>query len=166
MIRRLRAAELGRPVAAVGRAMPVEELSQALGTELPGQPGAAASPAVVTLGPAVEDEVRRLMRSGRLTRAHALDQAGNLLLAQATRELCRDLSGAWLSPGCHGLPLTLIPMIADLAGAREVEVEVLPSGMLRPEKSVAGFILHGVTQPLVCLGCASPICPWSAAGDG
>jgi hypothetical protein len=121
-------------------------------------------PVVVTLGPGCEEEVRALSSAGRLHEAYQLDQAGNARLGAATVLAAREVGGVWLAPGCHGLPLSLIPWIAAAAGAAEVGVTVLASGMLLPEKSVAGLVALGGRRPAGCGTCASTVCPWRGAG--
>lgn len=127
--------------------------------------GEAVVAVVVTLGPELEEEVRRLFQAGRLHEAYCLDEAGTALLGQAAEAVRREVGGVWLAPGCHGLPLSLIPELVRLADGAEVGVEVLASGMLRPEKSVAGLILKGTGRwPAACAECASAVCPWRGKG--
>lgn len=145
-----RAANLACPLAVAGEAGE-------------GQPRAV----VVTLGLGVEEEVRRLGLAGRMGEALLLDAAGNALLAAACREAATRLTGsskewAWLAPGCGDHPISLVPEVVREAGAGAVGVEVLPGGMLRPEKTVAGWIVEGPgAGPELCPGCASPVCPWA-----
>lgn len=140
-----RAAELAEPRAGTGESTP--------------------QAAVVTLGAALEAEVRRLFREGHATKALLLDSAGNLVLAAATREVCRRLNGTWLSLGCHGLPLSLMPELAADAG-RQAGVRVLPGGMLFPEKTVVGLVVSELAElPAGCRRCTSEICPWRSGGE-
>lgn len=168
-----RAAELARPAAAVGEGWTLRDLAQtpeirgaleAVGPQNPDGGGDLSRPvwpALVTLGPAVEEEVARLMRDGRLHEAYCLDEAGTALLGRAAQELCRRLGGVWLAPGCHGLPLSLVPLVWRLSGAGEAGVEVRPSGMLEPVKSVAGLVLPGAGRLSACAACLSQVCPWA-----
>ncbi len=126
-----------------------------------GPPDRRAQAVVVSLGPALEEEVRHLVAAGKAAEGLCLDAAGSAWLAEATREVSRRLEGVWLAPGCHALPLSLVPRIAAAAGSAGIGVEVLPSGMLRPEKSVAGWVVRGTgRRPPACATCASPVCPW------
>lgn len=154
-----RAAALAVPRAVTRLVGPQAALGRLLSPELTGTREVWA--AVVTLGPALEEEVRRLFAEGKAGEGLCLDGAGNAVLAETVREVGRRLNGVWLAPGCHAVPLSLVPEVAAAAGSGEIGVEVLPSGMLRPEKSVAGWVMPGATQhPPACEGCTSPICPW------
>jgi hypothetical protein len=164
------AARLAAPVAAAGPAWDAGDLADAAGAAAGGAACILAAgardlvPVVVTLGPGLEDEVRALTAGGQFHAAFRLDEAGNSLLGEAAVETARRLGGVWLAPGCHGLPLSLVPGIAAAAGAAEAGVTVLASGMLRPEKSVAGLVAVGGRRPAGCETCASAVCPWRGAG--
>ncbi|MDI6869735.1 MAG: hypothetical protein QME79_00005, partial [Bacillota bacterium] len=154
-----RAAATAEPRAAVG----LVDRGAALWPRLPPELAEAevVQAAVVTLGGALEEEVRRLFQGGRAAEGLYLDAAGNALLRAATREVCCCLEGVWLAPGCPGVPLPLLPEIAVAAGCWRIGVETLPSGMLKPGKSVAGLIVRGAgVWPPACDSCTSPVCPW------
>jgi hypothetical protein len=146
--------------------LPEQALRRAAALAVPraavGGPGRRVQAAVVSLGPALEEEVRRLIAAGKTAEGLCLDAAGSAWLAEAVREVARRLKGVWLAPGCQARPLSLVPRIAAAAGSATIGVEVLPSGMLRPEKSVAGWVVRGRgRRPRACAVCASPVCPWS-----
>ncbi|HHW13414.1 MAG TPA: hypothetical protein GXX28_00590 [Firmicutes bacterium] len=160
-----RAADLAEPRAAAGPyTVEVEDDGRRALERISGK--ATPLAVVVTVGEAVEAEVRRLFGEGRATEALLLDTAGNLVLGTATREACQRLEGVWLSPGCHELPFSLLPSLVAAAEGGAAGVQLLPGGMLSPEKTVAGLAVKAAGErPPGCRCCASAVCPWRGGGE-
>lgn len=182
-------ARLARPVAAVTELAPGagglwERLAA---THLDG----AAWGAVValTLGPELEETIRTRLLAGDLAAGVWLEAAGNAVLAAGTAlmrgalqtvlaadhpgEVAPDL--LWVAPGCHGLPVELLPELATAAGGEAAGVVPLPGGGLAPGKSVAGLFIRpaasaageGLRRRLArsCAGCAAGWCPGRIVGS-
>jgi hypothetical protein len=94
--------------------------------------------AVVSAGPEVEREVDRLWAADHVDEAYFLDRYAAAVVERLAREL-----GPYRSPGCGDLPFeeqpTLFAHIASLAR----DVEMLPSGMLRPRHSLLAVVPVG-----------------------
>jgi hypothetical protein len=110
--------------------------------------------AAITAGSEVEEEVDKLWQSDRVDEAYFLDR----LAAGVVERLASDL-GPHRSPGYPGFPLeeqhALFAHLAPLSP----EIEILPSGMLKPKNSLLGiFSLAGHAARNPCSSCGLPRC--------
>lgn len=110
--------------------------------------------AAITAGSEVESEIAKLWESDRVDEAYFLDR----LAAGIVERLAKEL-GPHESPGYAGFPLeeqhALFAELAPLAP----EIEILPSGMLRPRNSLLGiFPLEGRESANPCFRCGLPRC--------
>ena len=85
--------------------------------------------AAITAGSEVEDEVAKLWREERVDEAYFLDR-----LAAAVVEHLAASFGNGRSPGHKGFPIEDQPKLYALV--EPMEIELLPSGMLRPVHSI------------------------------
>jgi hypothetical protein len=94
--------------------------------------------AVVSAGPEVEREIDRRWAEDRVDEAYFLDRYAAAVVERLAREL-----GPRQSPGCGPLPFerqhTLFAHVAPIAR----DVEMLPSGMLRPRHSLLALVTPG-----------------------
>lgn len=94
--------------------------------------------AIVSAGPEVEREVDRLWAADHVDEAYFLDRYAAAVVERLAREL-----GPYRSPGCGSLPFdeqqTLFAHVAPLA----LDVEMLPSGMLKPRHSLLAIVPRG-----------------------
>jgi len=103
--------------------------------------------AVCTIGPALEERVEKLARSGRSTRAMVLDAIGSAaaeaaadasngsICAEAFRE--GRAPGARRSPGYDRWPVAEQRLLFDVLRPEEVGVTLTASCMMTPRKSVS-----------------------------
>jgi hypothetical protein len=123
---------------------------------------------LVTLGAAWSEAVAACFRRDEPLRGYLLDDIGTTLLERLSRRLeamarlsahRRGLqAGSPRQPGQPGLPLSAQPLLAELAEARSIGIEVTATGMLAPVKSLSMIIGigHGLprwTQKDACLEC-------------
>jgi hypothetical protein len=85
--------------------------------------------AAITAGFEVEDQVAKLWASERVDEAYFLDR----LAAAVVEHLAASL-GNGRSPGHRGFPLEEQPRL--FAQLEPLEIEILPSGMLKPKNSL------------------------------
>jgi cobalamin-dependent methionine synthase I len=104
---------------------------------------------LVTAGAELERRGAELARLGRTAEALLLDAAGSAAAEEAADRLCALVVGAApepgtserlacrFSPGYGDWPLAAQRLLFDLLPCAEVGVELLPSMMMRPRKSVS-----------------------------
>lgn len=123
---------------------------------------------LVTLGPALEEEVSRLSSAGQLTRALLLDAVGSAAAEATADALTLHLLGepsCRVSPGYGDWPLErqaeLFALLPDTLG-----VDLRPSMLMLPRKSVSFALLPGANQPLRsgCASCALLTCRMRRSG--
>ncbi len=116
----------------------------------------AAAPEVVlmvyTIGPALEARVAELTPADPAS-GFALDVVGSLAVTHVGKtgyslieELARDRGVAAsipLNPGTSHWPMSGQALVARLASAGEIGVEALPSGILKPFKTIAFAVALG-----------------------
>ncbi len=105
-----------------------------------------------TIGPALETRVAELTSLDPAS-GFALDVIGSLAVTQVGKtgyslieELARDRGVAAsipLNPGTSHWPMSGQALVARLAGADEIGVEALPSGILKPFKTIAFAVALG-----------------------
>jgi hypothetical protein len=105
---------------------------------------------VITIGPRLENRVREYSASGTALRGMLLDGVGSAAVDAVARECYRmvaeELSGegaqvsSMMSPGMAGFPLTEQSKVLDLAGAREIGVVLMASGIMVPRKSTSRVV--------------------------
>ena len=114
-------------------------------------PAALVQIGVVTIGPGLEREVRRLNQAGDLYTGYVLDCVGVALLAEVGKALDRTAENAailrgWgvgnrLAPGSlAGWELKDQPVLAGLLSLEQIGVSTNDSGVLYPHKSATSFI--------------------------
>jgi hypothetical protein len=102
---------------------------------------------VCTIGPALEDRMAALFAAGEPLQALALDGAGTAAVGQLAGmvgvRICdeattRGLSvGMRASPGQEGWPITQQRVLFDLVPAGKIGVQLTPSCLMLPRKSVS-----------------------------
>jgi len=114
-----------------------------------GAPAAVLVLGLVTAGDGLERESAELARLGRSAEALLLDAAGSAAAEEAADRLCARVVGAApalespervacrVSPGYGDWPLAAQPRLFDLLPHAEIGVELLPSLMMRPRKSIS-----------------------------
>jgi hypothetical protein len=110
--------------------------------------------AAITAGSEVEEEIAKLWQSDRVDEAYFLDR----LAAGVVERIASEL-GPHRSPGYAGFPLeeqhALFAHVAPLSP----EIEILPSGMLKPKNSLLGiFSLDERAARNPCTSCGLPRC--------
>jgi cobalamin-dependent methionine synthase I len=105
---------------------------------------------VITIGPKLENRVKEYSASGTALRGMLLDGVGSAAVDAVARECYRmvaeELSGegaqvsSMMSPGMAGFPLTEQSKVLDLAGAREIGVVLMASGIMVPRKSTSRVV--------------------------
>ena len=117
----------------------------------------ARAPAVVlmlfTIGPRLEERVAELGKAGDLPTAFVLDMVGSKALGSVGEKgygLIEEMAKARntrasipLNPGTSHWPMSGQRLLADLVGAKEIGVEALDSGVLRPFKTIAFAVALG-----------------------
>ena len=144
---------------------------------------------LVTIGFDLERRVTELIAQGETTRALLLDAAGSAAAEEAADDLERRIhGGAWradrgharrtarrVSPGYGTWPITAQRALFDLLPHGEIQVELLPSCLMTPRKSVSFAIWIGEReargagpgdaagsegQVARCALCDMPTCPY------
>ena len=142
-------------------------------------PGCELAAGLVTIGPALEQRITRLLADGETTRALLLDAAGSAAAEEAAAELERRILAARgaeagraarrFSPGYGRWPVTAQRELLALLPHQEIGVRLLPSCLMAPRKSVS-FALWlgnegrppqggGVPVP-GCRECGLAFCPY------
>lgn len=117
--------------------------------ELAAPDGERLAVAVVSAGPEVEREIDRRWAENRVDEAYFLDRYAAAVVERLARAL-----GPHQSPGCGTLPFehqqTLFAHVAAIAD----DVEMLPSGMLKPRHSLLALVKPGaVDHGIPCQQC-------------
>lgn len=135
-------------------------------------PRAALALGLVTIGPALEREVSRLLARGETTRALLLDAVGSAAVEEAAdllegRMRERVIGGSSragtasrrFSPGYGRWPLTAQPALFALVPHAEIHVDLLPSCIMSPRKSVSFAVWLGPgDDPHAPEGCRARRC--------
>jgi hypothetical protein len=111
-------------------------------------PAAALVLGLVTAGQGIEEKSAELARAGRTAQALVLDAAGSAAAEEAADRLCALIVGesaeapserlsCRVSPGYGDWPLAAQSRFFALVPGTEVGVELLPSLMMKPRKSVS-----------------------------
>jgi hypothetical protein len=110
--------------------------------------------AAITAGSEVEEEVDELWRSDRVDEAYFLDRLAAAVVERIASEL-----GPHRSPGYGGFPLEEQQALFAQFAPLSPEIEILPSGMLKPKNSLLGiFSLAGRAARNPCSSCGLPRC--------
>jgi len=114
-----------------------------------GAPAAVIVLGLATAGDGLERRSAELARLGRSAEALLLDAAGSAAAEEAADRLCArvvaaapapessDRVSCRVSPGYGDWPLAAQPRLFDLLPHAEIGVELLPSLMMRPRKSIS-----------------------------
>jgi hypothetical protein len=131
---------------------------------------------LVTAGDAIEESARWLAQQGRATEAVLMDAAGSAAAEEAANRLsarivesCGESEAAApevpcrLSPGYGRWGLTSQRALFELLPHRELGIELLPSLLMVPRKSISFAIWLGATERpdtglAGCAGCALVRC--------
>ena len=102
----------------------------------------------------MDAQVELLWFQDRVDEAYFLDRYAAAVVEAVARSL-----GSYRSPGTGGMPFedqfTLFAQIAPLSP----EMEILPSGMLKPKNSLLALITDDARRhENVCMGCDMPGC--------
>ena len=107
----------------------------------------ARVPAVVlmlfTIGPRLEERVAELGKAGDLPTAFVLDMVGSKALGSVGEKGRHTRASIPLNPGTSHWPMSGQRLLAELVGAKEIGVEALDSGVLRPFKTIAFAVALG-----------------------
>ena len=106
---------------------------------------------MVTIGPALEDEVKRLIDKGDAARGFILDAIGsetadecaNVLHRKILRELARERGfriTPRFSPGYGNWPLTVQKELLQVCGGDLIGISVNSSSLMIPRKSVSAIL--------------------------
>jgi len=123
---------------------------------------------VATAGPELVEMAQEAMRAGDMLGGLALDALGSALAEAMVQRLAQDLRGRLkpgeaatlpYSPGYCGIPLSDQRKLFHLVDASRVGVELLPSLVMRPLKSVSGLIGIGGAERVRALGNPCERCP-------
>ena len=123
---------------------------------------------ICTVGLKLEQEVSACFERNERLEGLLLDGIGTSAMDSLAQKACRFMSRmAWkqgrqasssLSPGMPGFPMSEQWHLFELAPAREIGVNLTPSGMMVPRKSLSMVIgigpeMNTWTQPEVCVRC-------------
>lgn len=123
-----------------------------------------------TIGAAWSEAVKASFQCGNALDGYLLDEIGTAVLERLSLRLeavirmdarARGLeAGSPIEPGHAGLPLTLQPMLAELAQAESAGIRVSSGGMISPPKSISMLIgigqgLQRWTRAQACRECPS-----------
>ncbi|MBI4604086.1 MAG: hypothetical protein HY721_19185 [Planctomycetes bacterium] len=123
---------------------------------------------VATAGSEISELATEAMRSGDALGGLVLGAVGSMAAEGATDALIEDLRGRIgpgealtlrYSPGYCGLSLHQQRTIFDLVDAAQVGVELLPSMIMRPLKSVSGLVGIGPADAVSARGSPCDRCP-------
>ncbi len=114
-------------------------------------PARLAQISVITLGPEIDRLRKDLGKKGQSFRSYVLDTAGILALkniGQSVNQIAENEAvrrgwkvGYRMSPGsCTGWPLKDQRPLCDLLPLKDIGVQIIPSDMLSPLKSVAALV--------------------------
>ncbi len=108
---------------------------------------------ICTIGPELESRVNELMKGGELARGVVLDAVGSEMAEAAAQVLDQrmeaeearadQVAGARFSPGYGTWELEGQQWVFDMLDARGIGVELSPSMMMRPRKSVSFAVNFG-----------------------
>lgn len=114
---------------------------------LKSRPGLELALGLVTIGFALERRVTDLLTRGETTRALLLDAAGSAAAEETADELERCIHTRRVprrfSPGYGAWPLSAQQALFELLPHEEIEVQLLPSCLMAPRKSVSFAVWLG-----------------------
>jgi hypothetical protein len=136
-------------------------------TEVPGflQGARLKYVGIATIGSGLEKKVGELFQSGEPTEAYILDVIGSLAITRLGNRLWEDIKrdaaqkglkkGIRRTPGCQGIDLKSQGWILEQMGNRDVHVDITPSYMMKPRKSLSFLARFGGTMKgcFSCVGC-------------
>jgi hypothetical protein len=120
---------------------------------------------IATIGSGLEKKVGELFEAGKPTEAYILDVIGSLASTKTGNRLWEEIKqdagrkgfkgGIRRTPGCQAIDLAAQGWILDQLGDRDVHVEITPSYMMIPRKSLSFLARFGGTlrSSLSCVGC-------------
>jgi len=131
---------------------------------------------VCTIGPKLEEKVTDYLERSEPLSGLLLDGIGSAAVDSLAQEVCKLImheaslrgyqTGSPLSPGMPGFPISEQWRLFELVPAEEIGVNLTPSGMMVPRKSVSMVIGIGLqmttwTQAEVCARCnLKETCPY------
>ena len=131
---------------------------------------------VCTIGPKLEEKVRRYSMKGETLRAMLLDGIGSAAVDALVERACQFIAdiastrglqaSSPIYPGMPGLPLSEQRRLLKLVPAQEIGVSLTRSGMMVPLKSISMVIGLGAQMPFwskaaVCTQChLNETCPY------
>jgi len=108
----------------------------------------------ITAGREVDDKVARLWDDGRVDEAYFLDRYAAAVVEQLAVAL-----GAFESPGNGNIPFEEQWRLFERIRPLSPEMELLPSGMLKPKNSLLAVLSTGtVISSNPCVRCGRPRC--------
>ncbi len=132
-------------------------------------PAREALVSVCTIGPALEEQVQRLLAEGRLFEGYLLDTAGVIALVAAGEPIGRIVEEeaarrGWgisraLSPGSlAGWTINEQRTLCELLDLSAIGVAITDAGILSPKKSGAGLVGIGPDYTAKCVGSTCHLC--------
>ncbi|MBI5375819.1 MAG: hypothetical protein HZA77_10310 [Candidatus Schekmanbacteria bacterium] len=129
--------------------------------------------ALVTIGPALEEEADKLQKDGEYTRAMILDAVGSVAVEDAAGNLnhmiCDKLKGKKtgisrrFSPGYGKFKVKEQKKISDIIPFKKIGVALTSSFMMVPQKSISFCLYTGKLKkeiPGTCNICGMKDCPY------
>jgi hypothetical protein len=120
---------------------------------------------IATIGSGLEKRVGELFEAGEPTEAYILDVIGSLASTKLGNVLWEEIKqdaaqkglkkGVRRTPGCRGIDLKTQEWILEQMRGRDVHVEITPSYMMKPRKSLSFLARFGGTMrsSFSCAGC-------------
>lgn len=127
---------------------------------------------LATIGSGIEKEIARLMEGNRLSDAYILDSMGSVAVENMVEEFHQGFTRGYesedkwvtlrFSPGYCDWPITEQKNLFELFDSNGTGIELLPSCLMRPRKSISGVFgvyNNGAKMPYnPCLDCPMKHC--------
>jgi hypothetical protein len=127
---------------------------------------------MATIGSGIEREIARLMEDNRLSDAYILDSIGSVAVENMVEEFHQGFTGGYesedkgvtlrFSPGYCDWPITEQKNLFELFDSNATGIELLPSCLMRPRKSISGVfgVYNNGAKTLYnpCLDCPMKHC--------
>ena len=122
-----------------------------------------------TIGPRLEEEVRRSSHEGEVARAFIMDTVGSVAVAKYSKYINLLISqeaaargwesGMPIMPGTRGIDLELQRILFDIVDAKQIGLRVTKQNILVPLKSLSMIIGVGPEVTIGSAGHDCKICP-------
>ncbi|RYD02085.1 hypothetical protein N752_26915 [Desulforamulus aquiferis] len=125
----------------------------------------------VSIGEAIENKVQEAFKQGNFTTAIILDSVGNIAVQEVADWIVNLLSKQYRSkglfptpryiPGCKENELAYLPLLMELAGAGNLNINCTPYYQLEPVKSLVFWVGWGPNRSIIqvkCMSCQKENC--------